>query len=120
MELAEGLQDLKSDYNWNLRFNQNILSDKDFDIPRSFTSDIIAVFADTTNINPRNIAGYLVQTVNLFQIGGIAHTGNRIALPNKIPRVIIFDNSISPFTLRFRLAFPIGNCKIKVWEAIPK
>ncbi|MDZ7970512.1 MAG: hypothetical protein RM368_37240 [Nostoc sp. DedSLP03] len=111
---------LRDDYLWNVRFNQVLLSDKNHDIPRVFTSGTIAVLASTTNINPRNIAGYLIQTVNLFQLGGIAHSSDRYALPNKIPRVIVFENGISPFTLQFRLAFPIGNCTLKIWEAVPK
>ncbi|MHC5738824.1 hypothetical protein [Nostoc sp.] len=120
MELSEGYSDLAKNYLWNVRFNQTLLSDKNHDIPREFTSGIIGILATTTNINPRNIAGYIIQTVNLFQLGGFAHTSPRYALPNKIPKVIIFENGINPFTLQFRLAFPIGNCNLKIWEAIPK
>ncbi len=120
MELPEGYSDLRNSYIWNLRVSQTVLGNNPLDFPRTFTSGIIAVLADTTNINPKNRAGYLIQTVNLFQVGGMAETSNAIALPNKIPRVIIFDNAISPFTLRFKLAFPVGNCKVKIWEATPK
>ncbi|MEH1801381.1 MAG: hypothetical protein V7L13_19845 [Nostoc sp.] len=120
MELSEGYSDLRNNYLWNIRFDQSILGSQNFDIPREFTSGIVAVLATTTNINSSNIAGYLVQTVNLFQVGGIAQVTNRYALPNKIPRVIIFPDGISSFTLRFKLAFPVGNCRLKIWEAIPK
>jgi hypothetical protein len=120
MELSEGYTNLKDDYLWNVRFTQNLLSDKNHDIPRQFTSGIIAVLATTTNINPRNVAGYIIQTVNLYQLGGIAYTSQRYALPNKIPKVIIFEYGINPYTLQFKLAFPIGNCTLKIWEAIPK
>ena len=120
MELPEGYSDLRNNYLWNVRFDQSILGNQNFDIPREFTSGIVAVLATTTNINPRNIAGYLVQTVNLFQVGGIAQTSSSYALPNKIPRIIIFPDGISPFALRFKLAFPVGNCRVKIWEAIIK
>jgi hypothetical protein len=120
VELSEGYSNLKDNYLWNIRFNQVLLSDKNHDIPREFTSGIIGVLATTTNTNPRNIAGYLTQTVNIFQLGGIAHTSQSYALPNKIPKVIIFENGINPFNLQFRLAFPIGNCSLKIWEAVPK
>jgi hypothetical protein len=120
MELAEGFSDLRNNYLWNIKFDQSILGNQNFDIPREFTSGIVAVLATTTNINSSNIAGYLVQTVNLFQVGGVAQVTNRYALPNKTPRVIIFPDGISPFTLRFKLAFPVGNCRLKIWEAIPR
>ncbi len=120
MILPEGFTNLRENYLWNIRFNQVLLSDKNHDIPRVFSSQIIAVVASTTNINPRNIAGYLFQTLDLYQLGGVTQTSDRYALPNKNPKIIIFENNINPYTLQFRLAFPIGNCSLKIWEAIPK
>lgn len=120
MELFEGSSNLKNDYLWNVRFDQSILGNQNFDIPRQFTSGIVAVLATTTNINQKNRAGYLTQTVNLFQVGGIAEVSDYYALPNNTRKIIIFPSGITPFTLRFKLAFPVGNCRIKIWEAILK
>ncbi|MBN3907594.1 MAG: hypothetical protein HWQ35_13850 [Nostoc sp. NMS1] len=120
MELPEGYSDLRNNYLWNIRFDQSILGNQNFDIPREFTSGIVAVLATTTNINQKNRAGYLVQTVNLFQVGGITEVSSYYVLPNNTRKVIIFPDGISPFTLRFKLAFPVGNCRLKIWEAIPK
>lgn len=120
MALTEGYQNLRNDYNWNIRYTQLVSGSKDFDIPREFTSGIIAVLGDTTNINPSNVVGHIVQTVDLFQVGGIAQINNRVTIPNKIPTVIVFENSINPYRLRFKFAFPVGHCTLKVWEAIPK
>ena len=120
MELSEGYSDLKNDYLWSVRFDKPILGNQNFDIPGEFSSGIVAVLATTTNISTRNIVGYLVQTVNLLQVGGIAQTSNSYALSNKISRIIIFPDGISPFTLRFNLASPIDNCRVKIWEAVLK
>jgi sRNA-binding regulator protein Hfq len=120
MELLEGYSDLRNDYLWNIRFNQSIVGNQTFDIPREFTSGIIAVLATTTNINQKNRAGYLTQTVNLFQVGGITEVSTYHVLLNNTRKVIVFPHGISPFTLRFKLAFPVGNCNLKIWEAIPK
>ncbi|MEH2337095.1 hypothetical protein [Nostoc sp.] len=120
MQLEEGYQNLRTDYNWNIRFNQVVSGNNNFDIPRDFTSGIIAILGDTTNINPSNVVGYIVQTVDLFQIGGIAQVGNRIVVPNKIPTVMISESSINPYRLRWKFAFPVGHCTLKIWEAVPK
>lgn len=116
MELFEGYNNLNTDYLWMPRVNTTVFGKNAVFNPK-FINPIVAVLADTTNINPSNIAGYLTQIANT-QLG-IAEIGNRLRLPNKTLRVYILPSLVN-YQLKFTLATPVGNCKVQVWEAVPK
>lgn len=62
--------DLTAGINWKLRINQKILGNANIDFPYNFKSQYIGVWATTTNVNPRNVVGYLTQTLYIAALGG--------------------------------------------------
>jgi hypothetical protein len=108
--------DLKVGIAWKLRISQTILGNANIDFAYSFSSQYIGVSASTTNVNPRNVVGYLNQILNIPVLGGKAEINERFTLINQIPKVIIFPSISENYSLRFRFASPVGNCQIKIWE----
>ena len=103
---------------WKPRINQIILGNQNTDFSYNFTSQYIGIFASTTNVNPRNVVGYLTQTLYIASLGGRSEINERFTLINKIPKVLIFPVISNEFNLRFRFASPVGNCQIKIWEYV--
>ncbi|MBD2503414.1 hypothetical protein [Anabaena azotica] len=116
MEPPEGRKDLNTDYLWMPRVNTTVIG-KTGVFQYKFNNPTIAVLADTTNINPSNIAGYLTQ-ISRTQLG-LAEVGNWLRLPNKVLRIYMLPNIIN-YQVKFTLATPVGNCKVQVWEGISK
>lgn len=114
--LFEGYNDLKDDYLWMPRVNTTLYGKRN-KITQKFTNNILAIRPETTNINPSNVAGYITQLVTIQM--GDAEVGDRIVLPNKVLKVVLFP-SISQFQLLFTFSFPVGNCKLQIWEAVPR
>jgi hypothetical protein len=102
---------------WQLRINQTVFGNKGIVFTPKLKNPIVAILPDTTNVNPSNIAGYLTQVAQI-QIG-TAEIGQRYRLPNKQLRVLMLPNLIN-YQLKFTLATPVGNCKVQIWEGIPK
>lgn len=110
--------DLKNGINWKLRINQTILGSKDTDFFYTFNNRYVAVLATTTNVYPRNVVGYLSQTINVALFGGKTIINERFVLINKIPKIIIFPEVDGGYQLRYRFSSPVGNCTLKIWENI--
>lgn len=110
--------DLTIGINWKPRINQKILGNRNTDFPYNFKSQYIGVWATTTNINPRNVVGYLTQTLYIPALGGRSEISDRLIVINQIPKVIIFPAVSNSFNLRFRFADPVGNCQVKIWEYV--
>lgn len=110
--------DLEVGIAWKLRINQTIFGNRNIDFLYDFKSEYIGVYAETTNVNPRNVAGYLTQTLNIPALGGRSEINERFTLINKIPKVLIFPAVSDSFNLRFRFADPVGNCQVKIWEYV--
>lgn len=110
--------DLKVGIAWRLRINKTILGNRNIDFLYNFKSQYIGVYAETTNVNPRNVVGYLTQTLNIPALSGRTEINERFTLINQIPKVIIFPTVLDSFNLRFRFADPVGNCQVKIWEYV--
>jgi hypothetical protein len=110
--------DLKVGIAWKLRINQTIFGNANADFLYNLKSQYIGVYADTTNVNPRNVVGYLTQTLNISILGGRTEINERFTLINKIPNIIIFTAISNEFNFKFRFASPVGNCQIKIWEYV--
>lgn len=107
-----------SSINWKLRESRRIEGDGYFLFPSSF-SKTICVLGITTNLNPRNVVGYIHQIIRVPTLGGDIELGERFTLTNKYPKIIIYPADISPiYYVRFRFAMPLGNCQIKIWEGV--
>lgn len=109
---------LEVDIAWKLRVNETILGNRNIDFLYNFKSQYIGVYAETTNVNPRNVVGYLTQTLYITALGGRTEINERFTLINKIPKVLIFLAVSDSFNLRFRFADPVGNCQVKIWEYV--
>jgi hypothetical protein len=110
--------DIEVDVSWRLRIDQKILGNANIDFLTTFKSECIAVKAVTTNVNPRNVAGYLTQTLYIPALGGKTEISDRYIVINQITKVLIFPEVSSSYNLRFRFADPVGNCTIKIWEGV--
>jgi hypothetical protein len=109
---------IEVDISWRLRIDQRILGNANIDFLPTFKSECIAVKGVTTNVNPRNVVGYLTQTLYIPALGGRTEISDRFIVINQIPKVLIFSEITSSYNLRFRFADPVGNCTIKVWEGV--
>lgn len=117
MDLLDGYNNLSTDYLWMPRVNQNVYGNKGIIFPAKFNNPIIAILANTTNINRSNTAGWLSQ-ITSTQLG-ISEVGWRYRLPNKVLKVYFLAEIVN-YKVQFTLATPVGNCKVQVWEASPR
>jgi hypothetical protein len=109
------MNDLKT--GWKLRINQPVSNADYVDFSPNFNSNFVAIIATTTNVNPRNVVGYLYQILDIPLIGK-CEINERFTIINKFPKLIIFPSLDTPYTLRFRFADPIGKCVVKIWEKL--
>lgn len=108
--------DLNLDITWRLKVHEKILGNANIDFNSTFESQYIGIFATTTNVNPRNVVGYLTQITNISLLGGITEISDRLIIPNQIPKLLVFPLELDFYKLRFRFADPVGNCVVKIWE----
>lgn len=99
--------------NWILRVNQKVLGDGYVTFPKAFLNTV-TVLGTTTNVNPRNVVGYISHILKIPSIGDCEFE-ERFTLTNEYPKIITFPQSES-YYLRFRFASPVGNCWVKIWE----
>ena len=104
-------------FDWKLKENRKIEGDGYYLFPSSF-SKTICVLGVTTNLNPRNVVGYIHQVIRVPVLGGDVELGERFTLTNKYPRIIIYQDVSPIYYVRFRFAMPLGNCQVKIWESM--
>ncbi|MBU7586051.1 MAG: hypothetical protein KAF91_24810, partial [Nostoc sp. TH1S01] len=106
-----------TDYLWMPRVNQTVSGNQGTVFTAKFSYPIIAILPSTTHKNRSLTAGYLSQMASI-QLG-MAEVGWRYRLPNQVLKVFILPTVVN-YQLQFTLAFPVGHCKVQIWEAVPR
>jgi hypothetical protein len=101
-----------------VRENRKIYGDDNFIFPYQFQNNI-CVLATTTNVNPRNVVGYIYHIIKIPLLGGDIELGERFTLTNKFSKIILSPQVSEQYLLKFRFAGPVGNCQVKIWEYVP-
>ena len=102
--------------NWWVRENRKLSGDGyyTFSHPFSFSVCILGV---TTNLNPKNVVGYIYPVLKIPLLGGEVELGERIVITNKYPKIILKPEVSDIYFLKFRFAMPLGHCQVKIWES---
>lgn len=115
--LFEGYNDLQNDYLWLPRISQTIYGKTQVIFVQKFNNPILLCKCETTNVNTSNIVGYLQQMAATSL--GIAEVAARIPLSNKTLECLILQPLVN-YQVKFTLNFPVGNCRLLLWEGVPK
>lgn len=102
-------------YTWSLKVNQ-IFYGKENLITFKFSNPVICIEAISTNLYREDVAGYVIQVAQVPM--GTVRLEKSYRIYQAQTMMIVLP-SISPYQLLFRLAAPIGNSSIKIWEGVP-
>jgi len=103
-------------YMWVRRFNSQLFG-KTHDLLPTFTSNALQFEATTTNVNRSNVVGFIQPTLTLPT--GLAPVNERYTLINRGRKIILLPK-LKAFKIRFTFNFPIGNCRLQIWEGQSK
>jgi len=108
--------DIKNSAHWRVRVFKKCYGADFIDFSYPFSFPWIAIKASTTNVHPKNVVGYIHQTISVLALGGKTEVNDRYTLINDVPKVIRLEDVGSPYFVRYRFSMPVGNSNVTIWE----